>query len=129
MIRVYYEEYHCDYYRKDHEQDFFDLDDLKKWIFNQMQQDYSDKMRGPYVLSFPTPEKAEKIGAEGPWEIEFIPKAGGPRYWIHLIKQNERIMFTDGKITAGQRHWSKEVQEWLSQCHAQQFSPQFDFIE
>lgn len=129
MIRVYFEEYHNDYFRKNHVQAFYGLRDLENWIFDQMRQNYSDKDNGRHVMSFPTPEAAKRIVSEAPWSIEFKPDYDGPTYWIHKIEHNGGILFSDGSMTAKRKHWSKEVQEWCSHCHKRQYNPQFNFIE
>lgn len=129
MIKIYYEEYHNDYNRKNHEKIFSNLQKLEDWIFSQMKQDYSDKECGSHFLSFPTPEQCKRMNTEGPWRISFTPDYGGPDYLIRQIKNDNGIIFSDGQFTAGKRHWSKEVQNWLIHCHNRQFSPQFDFAE
>lgn len=123
MITVYYEVYYNDFIRKNKENRFAGLKELEEWMFGQMQQNYEKAM------AFPTPKKCERIHATGPWEIEFTPTYSGPIFWIHQIKNSNGIMFSDGKITDGQRHWSKEVQEWLVHCEERKSAPKFTCVE
>lgn len=122
MIKVYYEEYYNDFIRRNKEKVFADLTELEEWMFGQMQQNYEKAM------AFLTPAKCERICAKGPWEIEFTPTYGGPHIWIHQITIPNGIIFSDGKRTNGQRHWSKEVQEWLIHCEEKRSAPKFTFV-
>lgn len=123
MIRVFYEKYWNDFIRKSEEKSFEDLKEVEEWIFGQMQQPYKNAM------SFPTPAKCERIHANGPWEIEFTPSFNGPNFWIHQIENSNGIIFSDGKRTNGQRHWSKAVQEWLVCCDERKLTPKLTFVE
>ena len=124
MITVKYERYWNDYIRKHEEKSFSSLADLEEWIFGKMQQDYAKAM------SFPTVEAAARIHNEGPWASEFRPVWGEEAFWIHQISYSHGgIIFTDGKFTSGQRHWSKEVQSWLDHCKERCSAPKFNFSE
>lgn len=70
MITVYYEMYWNDYRKRNNTDSFTSLSSLENWIFDQMQQNYTQNI---YAMSFPTPEAARRINAEGPWAIEFSP--------------------------------------------------------
>ena len=122
MLRVKYEQYWNDFHRRNEVKQFADLDELAEWMFGQMQQDYTKAM------SFPTPEKASRIGESGPWAIEFRPAWGEGNIWIHQIENSCGIIFSDGKFTSGQKHWSQEVKEWLVQCEERRCSPKFNFV-
>lgn len=126
MLRVKCERYWNDFHRKNEEMSFHDLAELEEWMFTQMEQDYAGKS---YVMSFPTPEIAERIRSEAPWRIEFTPKWGGETIWIRQIKNERGIIFSDGTFTAGQKHWSAEVQNWLRHCEERRKAPKFDFAE
>lgn len=121
MITVCYEEYHNDYFRKEHEKRFANLAELEEWIFGQMKQDYSDKEKGWLRMFFPVHETPSRIG--------FTPQWGGPNCWIHQIESERGIIFTDGRHTAGQKHWNQEVRDWLKHCKERQYSPKFVFAE
>ncbi len=126
MITVYYEKYWNDFMRKEETVTFYSLESVADWIFNQMRCDYT---KNTHMMSFPTPEAAKRIGEDGPWGIEFTPEHGGPMFWIHMMKEGEKIIFTDGKMTAGKKHWSQAVKEWLPSCRERQKAPCFDFAE
>lgn len=57
------------------------------------------------------------------------PQHGGPHFWIHQIENERGIIFADGKNTAGQKHWSQEVRDWLKHCKERQYAPKFVFAE
>ena len=125
MLKVRYEEYHNDYFRRNHEKSFSNLQEMENWIFDQMQQDYT-KGRGMY---FHTPKKDQQIHGDGASRIEFTPKFGGPTFWIHMIEDYGGIIFSDGSFTAGQKHWSRDVQSWLEHCDVRQHTPKFNVVE
>ena len=109
-----YEEYHNDYTRRMHEISFTTLDSATNWIFNQIQHKWTEGMY------FPCRE---------PSRIEFQPVFGGPSYWIYMITSDRGIEFSDGRFTSGQKHWSKDIQNWLSSCREKQKAPKFTFAE
>lgn len=129
MFKIYYEEYRNDYWRKPLEKSFYSLQEIEDWIFGQMRRDYSNKKTGGHAMSFPTPEAAERIKSDGPWEIQFQPEIGSATYWIHQIRDDRGIIFSDGKMTAGKRHWTLSVQDWLTHCKERQYNPTFDFVD
>lgn len=125
MITVKYERYWNDFARKNEQRTFRDLEDLENWIFGQMEQDYTKQ----FVMSFPTPGAAKRIGEPGPWRIEFKPKWGGELFWIKQIESEHGIIFSDGTFTAGQKHWSDSVKTWLCHCEERRKEPKFTFAE
>lgn len=125
MLRVKYERYWNDYIHKNEERRFRDLDDLEEWMFDQMEQDYTKK----FVMCFPTPDAAKRIGETGPWKIEFRPKWGGESFWIKQIECERGIIFSDGTFTSGQKHWSEEVKTWLTHCEERRKTPKFNFAD
>lgn len=126
MIKIKFERYWNDYHRKNETKDFSSLSELEEWIFGQMQRDYS---KNDYAMSFPTPEKAARIVSKGPWAIEFTPKRGEESIWIKQIENYSGIIFSDGTFTSGQKHWNKDIQEWLTHCDSRKRNPQFNFAE
>ena len=126
MVNVRYERYWNDFRRKSESKSFANLAELESWIFEQMEQDYT---KDNTVMAFPTPEKAARIKEDGPWAIEFTPRFGGESIWIHQIEMCPGIAFSDGKLTAGRKHWSAEIKEWLIHCEERRRSPQFDFVD
>ena len=129
MITAYIEEYHNDYYKKEHIENFTSLSSLAERIFESMRTDYSDKETGWSYMYFPVENEAAGLNCDGPSKIEFIPEVGGPSFWIHQIKEDGRIIFSDGRMTAGQKHWSQTVREWCKNCRARQKAPKFDFAD
>lgn len=125
MLRIKFERYWNDYHRKDDVKPFDDFSDLENWLFSQMQQDYTKE---PYAMCFPTPAAAKRIHADGPWCIEIQPKYGEEQIWIHQIESSEGIIFSDGRFTAGKKHWTTEVQDWLVHCEQRRKNPQFNFV-
>ena len=123
MLKVKYERYWNDSYRRNEVLSCPDLDQLADWMFDKIQQDYSKAM------FFPTPEKVAQIGEKGPWKIELRPRWGEEQIWIHQIENECGIIFSDGKFTSRQKHWSKAVQEWLVQCEERRLRPKFNFVD
>lgn len=126
MVTVYYEKYWNDYCRKQEVKSFQSLEDVADWIFNSMQRDYTGDS---FAISFPTPEKAERIHDDAPWSIEFTPELGGPHFWVHKMMEAGKIIFTDGRMTANQKHWSQVVRDWCRSCEERRKAPKFDFAE
>lgn len=123
MLKIRYELYQNDFRRRNESRTFSTLRGLEDWMFDQMQQDYTRD----FVMCFPTPEKAARIGECGPWQIEFKPVYGGETIFIHQIEGFDGILFSDGKFTAGQKYWSVEIQDWLVHCEERRKSPKFNF--
>lgn len=121
MITVKYEEYWNDYRRKDHLKVFGSLTSLENWIFDQMQQKYQNNN---LALYFP-----KKGNPNFPGRIDISPVYGGPCLWIHLIENERGIIFSDGKLTCGAKHASKQVVEWLEHCTARRDNPNFCFAD
>ena len=113
MYTIKYEEYNNDYNRRNLERTFTSLTAIEDWLFNQMQQPY-DKMW------FPVNE---------PSQIEATPVRFGPHIWIYMITSDRGIEFSTGRFTNGQKHWSKEVQNWLRHCNERKHKPKFTFVE
>lgn len=126
MIHVKYERYWNDYRRKDEVKSFASLQELEEWIFGRMQQNYT---KNNIAMFFPTPKALERIGADGPCYIEFRPVLGEDIWYIHQIESANGIIFSDGRFTAGQKHWTKEVQGWLEHCMERRDAPKFDFAK
>lgn len=122
MITVRIIEYWNDYRKREKWERFDDLDGLADWIFYQMQVDYSSK-DGWLSLSFPKCETADKIH-----EITVRPERGGSTLWIKQIEDDYRgIVFSDGTFTAGRKHCTKEVRQWLARCEQRKQKPTFHF--
>ena len=108
------EEYICDYNRKNFTKTFYSLEAIEEWLFEMMQWSYKDHMWFP---------------KERPSRIEINPAPRSPEVWIYLITSERGVEFSSGKMTDGQAHWSKRVQEWLKHCDERKNKPNFTFAE
>ncbi len=118
ILTVNYEEYWCDFIRKDHTKTFLNLESLENWIFEQMKQDYRKNNSAMYL---PCGDEMSSIN--------FKPAYDGPNNWIHLIKSTTGIIFSDGRYTSGQKFGSRRVRDWLKHCKERRDNPTFNFIE
>lgn len=122
MITVRIIQYWNDYHKKGLRERFENLAALADWIFSQMQVDYSQK-NGRDFLSFPRCRTVTEI-----YEISVRPNYGGHVFWIKQIEDDYRgILFSDGTFTAGQKHCTKDVREWLADCEKRKQNPAFRF--
>lgn len=122
MIEIKIERYVTGSARTYLKKQFRDLDELERWIFDQMWERYSNAMY------FPTPTDKWNENCF-PKAIEFCPIGGETVFYIHLIQNENGILFSDGICTFGKRHCSKNVQEWLIRCKDLAENPVFNFIE
>ncbi len=87
-----------------------------------MRVNYADE-QGRDFLSFPKCDTNDRI-----YEISARPERGGYVFWIKLIEDEESgIIFSDGTFTAGQRHCTNAVREWLAECEVRKKNPVFHF--
>lgn len=129
MIKVKYEMYWNDLNKKHEVKSFYSLKDVENWMFDMMKRDY---VNDDWAMRFPTQEsvkRVQRLGGSGLWGIEFRPEIGGVTYWIHQMETNDGIIFTDGKYTSRQKHWNKEVREWIDHCEERRIKPKFIFAE
>lgn len=120
MIRITYE-YYCTDYDRQHKliKTFTDLKDLEDWIFDEAVGDISDYR----TLFFPQSEPSHiriKLGYKFGYRQD---------YYIHIIESEKGIILSDGYYTANQKHWSKEVKEWLKHCEEKRHNPKFNFVD
>lgn len=122
MITVRMIQYWNDYHKKELRENCKDLKELGDWIFNQMRVDYSSE-HGKRLLSFPKCDTERGI-----YEISVMPEYGGCVFWIKQIEDDRSgILFSDGTFTAGQKHCTKMVREWLVECERRKKNPTFNF--
>ena len=122
MITVRMIQYWNDYNKKELREQFRSLKELEDWIFGQMRVDYSSE-HGRNLLSFPKCDVKDRI-----YEISIRPECGGCVYWIKQIEDDgSGIIFSDGTFTAGQKHCTRAVQEWLAGCEGRKRNPTFNF--
>lgn len=124
MITVRMIQYWNDYHKREQREQFRDLKELEEWIFAQMRVDYSSG-HGRNWLSFPRCDTECEI-----YQIPVRPEYGGYVYWIKLIEDGDiGIMFSDDSFTAGQRHCTNVMREWLAKCEARKKTHAFCFAE
>ena len=122
MITVRMIQYWNDYHKKEVMEHFKSLKELEDWIFGQMRVDYSSE-HGAGLLSFPKCDVKDRI-----YRISVRPEYGGCVYWIKQIEDDgSGIIFSDGTFTAGQKHCTKAVREWLAGCERRKRNPTFNF--
>lgn len=122
MITVRMIQYWNDYHKKELRERFGGLGELADWIFAQMRVDYTSES-GKNMLSFPKCDTGSSI-----YEISVRPEYGGYVFWIKLIEDEDSgIIFSDGTFTAGQKHCTKAVREWLAGCEDRRKNPTFHF--
>ena len=62
------------------------------------------------------------------YRISVQPEHGSYVYWIKQIEEDHSgILFSDGTFTAGQKHCTKRLQEWLAECERRKKNPTFNF--
>lgn len=121
MIKIYYDEYLNDFcHKKGQTKTFSDLGELKNWIFGKMKQPYDT----PYAMYFPDPRKKD----QEPSSIDFQEYRGSMQVWIHQIQNENGIIFSDGTLTSGQKHWNDEIKNWLIECNEFKKKPTFNFV-
>lgn len=122
MIIVRMIQYWNDYHKKELRERFGGLEELADWIFNQMRVDYTSES-GRDLLSFPKCDTNDRI-----YEISVRPERGSYVFWIKQIEdENSGIIFSDGTFTAGKKHCTKTVREWLARCEIRKKNPTFNF--
>lgn len=122
MIIVRMMQYWNDYHKKELREKFRGLKELEDWIFGQMRVDYSSA-HGRDLLSFPECDVEKHI-----YQISIQPEYGGCVYWIKQIEEEcSGIIFSDGTFTAGQKHCTRAVREWLAGCEERKRNPTFRF--
>ena len=118
MITVRMIQYWNDYRKKERREQFRGLKELEDWIFGQMCVDYSSE-DGRGFLTFPECDVEKHI-----YQISVQPECGGCVYWIKQIEDDRSgIIFSDGTFTAGQKHYTRAVREWLAGCEKRKKNP------
>ena len=122
MIRVRIIQYWNDNHKNELEERFRDLEELADWMFSRMRVDYTSEY-GRNLLSFPKCDVDERI-----YSISVRPDYGSYVFWIKQIEdEHSGIIFSDGTFTAGQKHCTKAVREWLARCEKRKKNPTFNF--
>ena len=51
----------------------------------------------------------------------------GYAYWIHKIEENGKIIYSDGKHTAGIKHWNDDTKQFCRELYQEVNHPTFNF--
>lgn len=125
MITVGYEKFEDGKWIEEQTIKLDSLNMLEDLIFEQMRGDYYREAR----ISFPLKDDPLAMQPD-PDSIKFQPM---PRidtvYKIHQIKENGKIIFSDGFMTAGQKYWTRKMQDWCLACHNRAKAPKFNFAD
>jgi hypothetical protein len=114
MLKVKIEEYHNDNRFNYFIERFSSLEDLGKWIIKQMTvTDLSKWIRFSYKYPYITAQ----------------PNGAGWSYHIHLIEDDDGIIFSDGQCTNGQSFVASCVSKWLDDFKAEIIKPKFNFVD
>lgn len=125
MIRIKYERYWNDLRRENNlTKTFYGLKELEDWLFNNAQFSTIYKKIDVY---FPVTEPTSWKSNPEPSRIESTDNDGWST-WVHVIENDNGIIFSDGKYTAWQKHWNDEVKAWLKHCGERATKPRFNFV-
>ena len=123
MLKVYGEHYVNDHNRRNVVYKFTDLAELEEWLFDQPEACYN--------MRFSVYKKGKNPAySDLPFSINIcLNKNRGVELWIHRIDNEEGIIFSDGVMTNGRKHWSKKVEDWCRHCDERWRKPTFIFID
>lgn len=113
MLKVRIEEYHNDNNFKHHLQTFTSFNALQRWVLGTMNVSSPKDW-----ISF----------SSNPIFFRMQPDGPGWSYKIHLIEDQDGIIFSDGQHTAGQRHIADCVKRWLDDFKHELETPKFNFV-
>ena len=122
MIVVDYELYTNDFCRSVKRETFRSLNDFENWIFENCDGDYKEK------ISIPDPDSKIFKPDELPYSIDVNRMwTRNNHVWVHQIKKDGLIIFSDGKHTSGIKHWNDEVKQLCRDMLVRKKNPQFAF--
>lgn len=113
MLQVRIEKYHNDNNFNHTVYNCESLNALKEWVLKQMNVSTLKDW-----ISFSSNPVYFRIQPDGP----------GWSYKIHLIEDQDGIIFSDGQHTAGQRHIADCVKRWLDEFKQELECPKFNFV-
>lgn len=120
MYWVYFEEYTNDYCRKERGKSFYSLKDFQDWFFAKCKGKYEDK------ISIPNPDSW--IWKDGPSAMDVnCMREENKHYWVHMIKNDETIIFSDGHNTNRIKHWNEDTKQLCRKMLERKQKPQFNF--
>lgn len=125
-IKIKYEKYYNDSKKNYYEKEFSSLAQLEEWIFQQIEQIKQNYSYPDFLICFPDLNSQNKT-------INITLIKDSPSIWIHQIENEQGILLSDGKYTAGRNHMSNQVKEWCSHCRkrliASPSETQFKFVD
>lgn len=120
MITVFYEKYYNDNHRNFKEESFCSYDQFIDWFFGLCDGKYSED------ISIPNPDRWAYM--EGPRGFNCnCVWTKGFTYWIHMIKDGERIVMSDGLNTNGIKHWNNYIKQMCRDMIKRKEKPTFNF--
>lgn len=120
MIKIFYEEYTNDYTKRFKDRTFYNLKEFENWFFSLCKDDYKH-------LSIPEPGKHWTKDGPGSMECNCI-WTENKIYKVHIIEKDGGIIFSDGRLTNGQRHWNEEAQQLCRDMLERKKNPKFNFV-
>lgn len=118
MIRIKYEEYTNDFTRRFLEKQFAFMEEFENWFFNLCDGEYSRN------ISIPDPKRCAGV----PYRMEVnCVRTQNKCYWVHQIEWDNKIVFSDGRYTSGQKHWNEWIKQLCERMIARKDNPKFNF--
>lgn len=120
-MTIFYEEYTNDFIRSYKEKTVYSLKEFENWFFGLCKGRYKDK------ISVPDPD-GQFCMKEGPYRMDVNCMWEENRhYWVHRIDSNGKIIFSDGKLTDGMKHWNEDAKQLCREIISRRDHPKFDF--
>lgn len=123
MYTVYGERYFNDFTRKLFEMRFRTLDDIFEYMKKISYNFTKDSFFPTNINNREGFEWVSRISCYGYDDNRY------PDLWIYKIEDEEGIVFSNGRYTAGQKHCSKKVKEWLEKCNEMTKKKEYVFVE
>ena len=122
MITVDYELYTNDYRRRFKKETFYNIQEFVDWIFKNCDGKYEDK------ISIPNPDTTIFKEDEMPYSIDVNRMwTRNDHLWVHQIRVDSTIVFSDGKHTNGLKHWNENMKQMCRDMLKRRSNPQFNF--
>ena len=122
MITVDYELYTNDYSRSYRKETFYDLNEFVDWVFQNCDGKYEKD------ISVPSPECKWLKEEEMPYSIDVNRMwTRNNHLWIHQIRKDSTIIFSDGTHTNHIRHWNEETKQMCRDMLNRIKNPVFNF--
>ena len=127
MIRVVYERYINDNCWSDIDRYFFDLQEIRDWLFENVTGLYAEKM---YFINPDENHIRNGVLKLSDTDMSILSKDGST-YFIKLIsyEPGNKIIYSSGSLTNGMCHWNEEIKQWIRDCRSRRDNPKFNFID